>query len=53
MDSQKPWKIAKQVDAHALQADFMERHGVDAEQLQKAGEDIKREREAEAEDHIR
>ena len=38
----KPWNTQK----CTLQSEFMARHGVTEEQLRKAGEDIKRERDA-------
>lgn len=42
---EKPWNTQKG-DANALQRDFMARHGITDEQLKKAGDDIKAEREA-------
>lgn len=39
---EKPWNTQKD----ALQSEFMARHGITEEQLKKAGDDIRGEREA-------
>ena len=42
----KPWNSQKDNNANALQRDFMARHGITDDQVKRAGDDIKAEREA-------